>query len=235
MAIGKFNAQINIISSIANNDLFDITATIFDVSGYFTGLDVILGDLIYLDISNSPVDNALVARYQVTNITYQDGTNLTATIKYLDGNTVPDINDYLSQPAIIVRSSDALGLGFISSSSLQGIPGYLSDYARNIDNFEIIDKLSTTTPSASGYTFEEDFFNIISEDTTNKYVDLTSTPVAKESISANLYEGPILTRTKDYDLYEDNLGEAKRFGWTGMSLENVITDGDILVVKYQKK
>lgn len=150
MALGIFNAKFTLISASSYGLQWTVDARVSDNSGFYTGRDVLVGDLVYIDSSNKPVDNAFVIRYKVRSIVTLGVTSVRVRLEYMDGGVSADPSEYLYQPGIIVRSSPNMGLGWISPTTIQDIPQYLESYSRNIDSFKQVDNFGGTGMSFSG-------------------------------------------------------------------------------------
>ena len=73
-----------------------------------------------------------------------------ATLRFLDGGSVPNPSDYTGQPGLISRSSPNHRLGWTAADDIQGTPRYLSWEADNIDKFLEIDLIGLTGSGGSG-------------------------------------------------------------------------------------
>lgn len=152
MALSKFSAKCSILTSTPSGSGYSITASVQDMSGFYSGFNVLANDILYIDISNSAIDDAMVASYEVTSVTTTTATGFAGIISYQDViGTIPDPVDYIAQPGFITRPSTNLDLGWIAANDLQGIPAYLASYARNIDNFRKLDILKLLGVPTDGY------------------------------------------------------------------------------------
>jgi len=148
MSLGVFSAKFTITNSTGTGDpsQFIVDADIYDGAGIYTGLDVAVNDIIFLDTTGSGVNPGNVSRYKVLTVNSQNVFNVQVLIQYIDTSDIEDPINYVGYPALICRSSPSKGFAWLAANDLQGLPSYLIDYARNSDIFSYIDNLSVTGP-----------------------------------------------------------------------------------------
>lgn len=139
MANAIFNAKCTLktCSATANPDEFDITAQIYDAEGVFTGLDIVVGDMIIADTAGT--ESGTVSKYKVKTITAKTFNLLTATIKYDDIGTAIDPTGALDVPGFICRPSTTNKLLWISANDTQQFAQKLVTFANNIQQFQIVE------------------------------------------------------------------------------------------------
>jgi hypothetical protein len=144
MSSSGFSAKFTITYVTPNGADFDVYGDVNDGSGVYTALDVAEGDVVYIDISNSPIDNAWVSRFVVASVLSLEPTQVYVTLHHdVPGAlSVPNLSDYVYQPAIIGRSSAILKTAWLAADDLQGTPKYLHTYALDLEKFNNLDNPS---------------------------------------------------------------------------------------------
>ena len=143
-----FNARIDILNSVSTIDPteFDITANLFDGTGQFGAADVLVGDTIFLDTFPSITATNTISKYRVILITGAVGLSLSAKIKYADSGSPVDPSEIIGNPGFICRRSPNLKLAWHAAPTIHTISDYLVQYARDEEDWEIIDNLGATGP-----------------------------------------------------------------------------------------
>src|SRR6185369_1138727 len=118
-----FNAKVNLTVSNPQVDptQFDVTFTITDAEGAFSGFDVLANDIIYLDTSGFELGT--VSRYQVLSVTSASFSEVEAMVQFIDNNDSPvdpayaiGIDGYISRP------TTNLGLNIAPAPGAQALP-----------------------------------------------------------------------------------------------------------------
>jgi len=76
------------------------------------------------------------------------------------------------------------------------------------------------------------YVELTSTDVTNKYVDLTNTPVPVSATEVSILGGSELQYTTDFTVIRNTAGEYRRLNWNGLGIDGVVTSGDILKVAF---
>ena len=144
-----FNAKINLISSASTIDPleFIISISVIDQEGVFSGLDIVIGDTLYLDTSS--IELATITKYSVISIVSAAFLNASLRIRFVDDNTTT------------IDPSVAIGVdGFISRSTVgsyavvpapgtQLLPDKFSIYPTN-SNFKTLGSISQGATGVQG-------------------------------------------------------------------------------------
>lgn len=122
-------------SSMLSADTFQVIGAIFDGTGVYSGLDVSLNDVVFLDTFNSVTAPSTVSRYTIQSILFTSVSEAEVVLKYADTGTPVDPSEVIGNPGFICLASFALGLGYVSAPSLHTFPDYVAQYARNYDSY----------------------------------------------------------------------------------------------------
>lgn len=120
-------------------DTFEVTADVFDGTGQFSGFDVAVDDVVFLDTYNSITAPSSISRYVVQSITSSGAFSVVAVLKYEDSGTPVDPNEILGNPGFICRAS-VKGFGYHAAPTLHTFPDYITQYARDYDNYIKLDE-----------------------------------------------------------------------------------------------
>lgn len=138
-----FNAKATPISSspLTNPGEFRISLNIVDIEGVFSGLDIEVGDFLYLD--TSALESATITRYKVLSVVSSTFTTATLDIQFLDDNdSVINPSVAIGIPGFISRPTTRRYLSIVPAIGTQLLPDKFSIYAQN-QNFISIDKFSS--------------------------------------------------------------------------------------------
>ena len=150
MGIAVFNARFTPNnSSELSVGVYRVTAALFDGNSQFSGFDVALGDIVFLDSIGSGSAPGTITRYEVTNIVTLGAINVTIDLTYSDTGSAVDVAELLFSPGFIARKND-LNFAFHTAPTIQNVPDYIIQYARSYDNYTNISlALSSVDSSAS--------------------------------------------------------------------------------------
>jgi hypothetical protein len=154
MGIAVFNARFTPNnSSELSVGLYRVTGAIFDGNAQFSGFDVALEDVIFLDSIGSGSAPGTISRYEVTNIVSLGATNVTVDLTYSDTGSAIDVAELLFSPGFIARKN-MFDFTFHTAPTIQNVPDYVIQYARSYDNYvNISTALSSVDSSSSVGTF----------------------------------------------------------------------------------
>ena len=139
MAKPIFNAKITLTASadLINPNQFEVSFDIVDLEGVFSGLDVEIGDYLYLD--TTAIEPATVTRYRVDSIVGVPGfTSVTAHVSFIDNNDNP-INPSvaLGLDGFISRPTTNRHLSIVPSPGVQLLPDKFSFYPQNFNTEDL--------------------------------------------------------------------------------------------------
>lgn len=80
----------------------------------------------------------------------------------------------------------------------------------------------------SSYTFESDQFILNGSDITNKFVNLTQTPIDENTINLKIKGAPSLLLGEAFDIG----GSPTQITWSGLDLDGILSIGDIVQIQY---
>lgn len=150
MAAPIFNAKITLNST---NDLgggaYSFQFNIIDTLGIFSGLDIVVGDLIHLDTSGS-VPGTLT-RYKITSITTQSATDADVNVLFDDDNPLAgvDPSSAIFLDGLISRPTPGKKIAIVSDPGTQILPTTFAIYPTNANMGGIIDDISATPGGAT--------------------------------------------------------------------------------------
>lgn len=131
-----FNARFTpTVSSALSADTFQVTADIFDGTGVYSGLDVNLNDVVFLDTFNSITAPSSISRYVVTAIISSNLSDVTVVLQYSDTGTPVDPGEVAGNPGFISRASGLQALAYHAAPTLHTFADYITQYARNYDSY----------------------------------------------------------------------------------------------------
>lgn len=131
MSTALFNAKITLNgANQIDTDIFELQFSVLDALGLFSGLDVSVNDLIYIDTSG--YEPGTLSRYKVTSIISQEAVEVTAQVKFDDNNTsVIDpssgifIDGFISRPTVVKK------LALVPDPQTQGLPNKFAILPQN--------------------------------------------------------------------------------------------------------
>ena len=145
MAKPIFNAKITLTSSsnLSNPNQFQVHFNIVDIEGVFSGLDVLVGDFIYLD--TSALEPATITRYEVIEIISSTFTTVSAKVQFNDNNdSVINPSVAVGISGFISRPTSDRNYSIVPSIGTQLLSDKFSLYPQNSNTSEI-DKLQGHT------------------------------------------------------------------------------------------
>lgn len=142
-----FSARFTPTSSTPlSSDTFQVSGDIFDGTGIYSGLDVELDDVLFLDTFNSITAPGSISRYVVLSIISSGISSVQAIFQYADTGSPVDPGEVIGNPGFVARASVVQGLAYHAAPTLHTIPDYVTQYARNYDSYI---KLETALSSIS--------------------------------------------------------------------------------------
>jgi hypothetical protein len=141
MASTIFNAKINVSNAtLITGDSWTVDFTLSDGEGLYSGLDVAIGDRLYLD--TSPWTVGTITAYSITSIGAQTAGAVTANIALSDNNPGVDLTFCTGLDSFISRPTPNHKLSIDPSPGIQGLPDKFVTYVRNTDFSQIVDNLN---------------------------------------------------------------------------------------------
>lgn len=136
MSNAVFNARFTPTSStVLSPDEFQVVADIFDGNGQFSGTDVDVDDVVFLDTFASLTAPATISRYYVQSIVTQGPSSVEVVLKYEDTGTPVDPGEVSGNPGYIARRSLVKKYAYHAPPTIHTIPDYVTQYARDYDNY----------------------------------------------------------------------------------------------------
>lgn len=134
MSTPIFNARITLNSvNQVSADTFEMQFSVLDMLGIFSGFDVAVDDIMYIDTSGS--DPGTVTKYKVVSIVDQDAVNVTVNAKFVDNNaSVIDPSSGIFLDGFIARTSFNGDLAIVPDPGTQILPSKFAISPQN-DNF----------------------------------------------------------------------------------------------------
>jgi hypothetical protein len=135
-----FSASFTPTASAPTGDpfVFTITADVVDTEAVWSGLNVLLDDLLLLDTGNSV--SGSVSRYRVVGIGTLDYVTVTIDVRYDDVDSSPiDPSGAIGFMGVIGRPSPNARLPWISSNDTQGFPIKIVNFTNNINSWAVLD------------------------------------------------------------------------------------------------
>lgn len=135
-----FNAKfIPRISTQITLTEFEVVATVVDNLSLFGTGDILAGDVVFLDLFTSMSAPNSVGRYIVKQIVSLSGSEVTLRIEWADLGIPVDPVECLDADGLICRSSVNYHFGFLPGWSMQQVPEYIVQYAKNSEFWKVID------------------------------------------------------------------------------------------------
>jgi hypothetical protein len=134
MSAPVFNAKITLNSSTQTGpDSFELQFGIIDMQGIFSGFDVAVGDIVYIDTSGSVAGS--VSKYEITSVVSQNATDVTAQVVFYDKGATPiDPSSGIFLDGFIARVSYNGQLAITPDPQTQILPNKFAIQTQN-DNF----------------------------------------------------------------------------------------------------
>jgi hypothetical protein len=139
-----FSAKFTPTASTAQPDgTFVVDASVLDHVGQFSGLDVRANDAVILDTFASVTAPSTVSRYRVMSVESQGLRHVRVRLAYADSGPRVDPSEVIGSDGYVSRTSTNYGLMWHAAPTLQLLPDYLVQYARNYETFTIIDTMAS--------------------------------------------------------------------------------------------
>lgn len=131
MATPIFNAKITLNSVFpVSESVFQVQFSVLDMLGIFSGLDVQINDLMYIDTSGS--EPGTVTKYRVVGIGAQTASSVTADVEFADNNPSPiDPSSGIFLDGFIARPSFNGSLSIVPDPQTQILPNKFSISPQN--------------------------------------------------------------------------------------------------------
>lgn len=126
-------------STPVDADTFDVQASIYDGTGQFSGLDIQVGDIVFLDCFPSISNPNSICKFVIDSIITPHAFNPTVRMSFNDTGVVVDPGEVAGNPGFICRSSGMNPVAFHAAPTLHTFPDYVVQYARNIETIGIIE------------------------------------------------------------------------------------------------
>lgn len=221
----RFSAKFTPNSAIVvSPTVFTVVASIFDGLGVFSGLDVLLNDIVYLDCFPSISNPNTVIRYKVTQINSLTPSIINVRLTFDDTGTAVDPGEVAGNPGFICRPSSGNNLAFHAAPSLHNIPDYVVQYARNIENIATIDGLLGGGGSGDWVIINH---TITGGEDTAKQFTLIPAPLVPAEVSVSVLGGG-----NDFQDGVDYSMTGAVLSWSGLTLDGVLAAGDIVRLMY---
>lgn len=118
-------------SATISSTVFDVAASVFDGTGVFSGLDVAVNDVVYIDAFPSISAPNTIARFKVTQINSQGPSSVNVRLTWDDSGTVVDPGECTGTQGFISRATVTDRFAFHAAPTLHSIPDYVIQYSRN--------------------------------------------------------------------------------------------------------
>jgi len=196
-------------------------------------------------LSSTPVQIRMQTNISVTSVTVGEKNYSQINIPLLETNTVELVAVLASSPSI------KLGAELAGFETGHTDPGFLIQFDMNVRNRRGTSGTDTPTPVVNGtYTITQindllaekadadhthpapelviEEFTLTPENITSKQIVLANTPSDKEALTLTIIGGLEQHENLDFTLMD------KTVSWNGLPLENELSEGDVLRVKYFK-
>lgn len=213
----------------SGNDLWELNITLTDFDGVWSGLDVMVGDVISFD--TSPATSGTFSMYKVSSVITSDAFSPVVAVEYIDDNVppdpfaAPDLDWIIGAEGVIARPSTNLGLLPVVSSDIQVINDKFTEYVQNYNFVKIVDNISggsppqvlnTTTPTPTalggipaGTTFNSVPVEVVLQSLLYPYQAPTFSAFSISGQSTTLEVGATVT------------GANRTFTWTATNASNI--------------
>jgi len=144
-----FNARLDLLASLTTEDptIFTVEFNVFDGTGQFGAEGVQVGDSVFLD---TYIANSTISKYKVHLILGYAGSYFNGQIKYVDTGDVVDPGVLSMGPGaangFVCRPSMAHRFSWFSAPTVHTFYDYITQYARDMEHWAIIDEMSATGP-----------------------------------------------------------------------------------------
>jgi len=222
MAKPIFNAKITLLESAGLPDpaQFQVTFSIIDIEGVFSGYDVQRGDYIHLDTSTA--EAATITRYKVLSVNNSTDpdlfTKVQATILFVDDNDAPiDPSVSIGVDGFISRPTYYKHLSVVPSIGTQLLPDRFTIYPQNY-NTETLDKTAGEAKSV--------LHTITAEEMETKSFNLPDVPNHTALMIFRPIGGPTQTIGLDFNITGSTIL------WEGYALDGILEEGDVISISY---
>jgi hypothetical protein len=131
-----FNARFTPTGSIQlTAETFQVTADIFDGTGVYSGFDLDLDQVVFLDTFNSISAPQSVSRYTIDSILSTGAVEVEVVLRYADTGSPVDPGEITGNPGFIAAATAEKLFAYHAAPTLHTIPDYIVQYARNYDNY----------------------------------------------------------------------------------------------------
>jgi len=149
---------------------------------------------------------------------------ITGIIEYADTGDPVDPNITIGQVGFIARKSPTVGLGWISSSDIQGIPVRIVQMAMNSDLTNRIDTAVSTKASKDG--LQTIVHTIVPAESITKSFTLPFIPADPTDVIMDVVGGIDGTYGVDFIITGDT------FSWSGLGFDGLLGSGDVVRLVY---
>lgn len=147
MAKTYFQAKVTLNSATptnGDNTEWECAMVFTDFDGSFTGLDILVGDIIAFDTSS--VETGTFTMYEVISTPTLDLADITLGLRYATTNNndagPPDLSWIVGQDGVISRPSGNYGLLPVVSRDIQLISDKFTEYVQNYNFSKIVDNVN---------------------------------------------------------------------------------------------
>lgn len=126
-----------------NADEWDVQAEVDDPTERFSGYDVSVGDIVFLDLLSSTTAPMTAGRYIVETILSRSAGGVRVVLSWDGYDVAVDPVEAAGHRGYLTRASQRNGLAWHPSARSMMIPIELIEAARNTENFVVVDRFST--------------------------------------------------------------------------------------------
>ena len=227
MADPVFSARFTPNSSTPiGGGLYDVTASIFEGTGTFSGLDIQVNDIVYLDCFPSISNPNSICKFRVTIINTPHVSTPSVRLLFDDTGVEVDPGEVTGNPGFICRPSAVNSLAFHAAPSLHTFPDYVVQYARNIESINVVDPALGGGGNGDWVT---ETHTVTAGEATAKQFNLTQTPlVPGEVVVLVSGSGGAQKIGVDFNL------SGNTFSWTGLGLDGLLLEDDLVCMFFFK-
>lgn len=132
-----------------NADEWDVTAEVDDPTERFSGYDVTVGDVVFLDLLSSTTAPGTAGRYIVETILARSASSLRVVLSWDGFDVAVDPVEAAGHRGYLTRASTRNSLAWHPSSRVLMLPPELVEAAKNTESFVVIDRFSTGTSGSN--------------------------------------------------------------------------------------
>lgn len=130
-------------------DTWDVQAEVDDPTERYSGFDVSVGDVVFLDLRSSTTSPDTAGRYTVETILARTATSLRVVLAWGGDGAGIDPVEGAGHRGYMTRGSNRNSLAWHPSPRVLMVPQELVDLAKNAETFIIIDRFSTAGSGSS--------------------------------------------------------------------------------------